>query len=132
MSMVKPRPMPSMEARASAQEPRQQRAAARSSALRRVGEGKRAWQLLYGPWLAFLIMLDPICRRCRWLAESTARRGEPIRKISFNLATEGHHPFGQLGALILVVLPFCRGCHDDVHHKHPKQARKDGWIRDLE
>lgn len=81
--------------------------------LRVRSDEKERWHALYIPFLAFLIRLDPLCRCCR------------IRP-----ATEGHHPFGQLGALILCVFPFCRTCHNEKHG-NPIDARAEGWIRDL-
>jgi hypothetical protein len=71
---------------------------------------KAKWHALYILALRFLMSLDPLCRRCR------RRR-----------ATEGHHPFGQVGALILIFWPFCRTCHDAVH-EHSNQAREEGWL----
>jgi hypothetical protein len=65
---------------------------------------------IYLDCLRFLISLDPLCRRCR------RRR-----------ATEGHHPFGQIGMLILIFFPFCRACHREVED-NKRQAREDGWI----
>jgi hypothetical protein len=104
-----------------AQEPRQRRAAGQRGVLSRVSDIKRDWRALYVPWLVFLIALNPYCRRCEFLQQHGNRNGR-------NLATEGHHPFGQQGALILAVLPFCRSCHTEVEN-NKKQARKDGWIR---
>jgi hypothetical protein len=103
MSMVKPRPMPPFPKPAkAAKKPRRW--------LRHRSAKKRCWHEIYVIAAAFLMRLDPICRRCR------RRR-----------AIEGHHPFGQAGALILIFWPFCRVCHDEVHF-HPNKAREDGWL----
>jgi hypothetical protein len=120
MSQVKPRPLPAFPKHPETHEDARQRAGSRrGSVLSRVSENKRDWRALYVPWLAFLMLIDPFCRRCR--AKGPTR-------LDWNLATEGHHPYGQQGALILCVLPFCRECHDEVEN-NKTQARKDGWIR---
>lgn len=80
--------------------------------LARISEAKDQLREIYLALLKIEIGFNPFCRRCKR-----------------NKATEGHHPFGQLGILILIFFPFCRRCHDDVH-QHADQARVDGWIRD--
>jgi hypothetical protein len=109
MSMIKPRPMPPFP-----KPPREKKErkpwVRRGRPLRRISKKKLDWRKLYLLALAFLIRLDPLCRRCR------RRR-----------ATEGHHPWGQIGALILLFWPFCRQCHDEVEN-NKKKARAEGWI----
>lgn len=86
------------------------RAPMKRARLKMQSEKKSKWNKLYYLGLRFLISLDPLCRRCR------SRR-----------ASEGHHPFGQIGALILLFWPFCRTCHVEVHD-HPNTAREEGWL----
>jgi len=78
--------------------------------LRRVSPEKAKWRVLYYLALYFLIRLDPLCRVCR-----EAR------------AIEGHHPYGQIGALILIFIPICRPCHDMIEN-HKRIARDVGLI----
>lgn len=95
-----------------AREPRRKfwRAPMRRARLKMRSEKKDNWHMLYIFGLKFLIRLDPLCRKCR-------RRP----------ATEGHHPFGQGGALILLVFPLCRTCHVAVED-NKNQSRQEGWI----
>jgi hypothetical protein len=121
MSMIKPRPMPPFPKVTIQPRNRRDRELAKQatrflnwklqrSPIRKVSKKKLAWRKLYLLGLAFLMRVDPLCRRCR------RRR-----------ATEGHHPFGQIGALILIFWPFCRQCHDEVEN-NKKKARAEGWI----
>lgn len=79
--------------------------------LARISEAKEQLRDIYLALLAIAIKWNPFCRRCK------------KRK-----ATEGHHPWGQIGILILLFEPFCRTCHNEVHN-NANQARADGWIR---
>lgn len=111
MSMVKPRPLPPFP-----KLPREPKVKEfhwiklRRRRLKRRSAAKMIWNDLYLLALKFLIGLDAICRRCRK-----------------RLATEGHHPLGQIGALILIFWPICRRCHDQIHD-FPNEAREDGWL----
>lgn len=80
--------------------------------LARISEAKEQLREIYLALLKIEIAFNPFCRRCK------KKR-----------ATEGHHYYGQIGILILIFAPICRGCHDDIHH-NATQARADGWIRD--
>lgn len=95
-----------------AREPRRKfwRAPMRRARLKMRSEKKDNWHALYIAGLRFLVRLDPLCRKCR-------RRP----------ATEGHHPFGQGGALILLFFPLCRTCHVAVED-NKNQSRQEGWI----
>lgn len=103
MSMIKPRPMPPFPATPTAptkfRRPMKQRSA-----------DKARWERIYLAVLRAVLGVHPMCVRC----------GE-------RTATEGHHPFGRIGALILLFWPFCRPCHDHVE-THKKESRADGWI----
>lgn len=101
MSMIRPGPMPPKLTK-SAKKPRRR--------LRQVSDKKAYWRRLYFAALAFLVRLDPFCRKCR-----------------VSLAQEGHHPFGQIGALILIFWPMCRSCHEEIEN-HKKRSREEGWI----
>ena len=104
MSMIRPRPLPPFPT-----EPRVERVKVRRR-IRRVSTEKRRWQALYSLALRFLVALNPRCRVC-----------------ASSMATEGHHYFGQIGALILLFIPVCNRCHR-VIEDNKKQARLDGWI----
>lgn len=82
----------------------------RRSRLRKISPQKKNWRDLYLVCLHFLIALDPMCRRCRK-----------------RYANQGHHPFGQHDALILLVFPFCLTCHNEVEC-NKRQSREEGWI----
>lgn len=82
----------------------------RRTRLKPISKAKAELRALYLLALAFLIRIDPWCRRCR--------RGH---------ATEGHHPWGQIGYLILLFWPFCRACHMEVESNKNK-AREEGWL----
>jgi hypothetical protein len=104
MSMIKPRPMPPFVKRSAPKTERKRRG------LKQRSTAKAAWHRIYVAVLRAVLSVHPLCVRC----------GK--RK-----ATEGHHPFGQIGALILLFWPFCRPCHNEVEN-NKKQARADGWI----
>lgn len=87
-----------------------QRSLLKRTRLCKVSPKKRHWKAIYLSALRFLIALDPICRRCR------------CRE-----ANQGHYPFGQMGALILLFWPFCMTCHNEVEF-HKNQSRDEGWI----
>lgn len=105
MSQIKPGPMPQFP-RPSLTPPKL------PTGLKRISEAKEQLREIYLALLKIEIKWNPYCRRCKK-----------------RMATEGHHPFGQIGILILIFFPFCRPCHDEVHHNNPNQARADGWIR---
>lgn len=103
--MIQPQPMP----------PFPKRNLGRELGLGRKGLRKRSpdkarWHRIYIAVLKAVLRVHPLCVRC-------GKRP----------ATEGHHPFGQIGALILLFWPFCRPCHDEVEN-NKRQARAEGWI----
>lgn len=110
MSMIQPRPMPPFPKEVPDRRRKFWRQPMRRARLKQRSAKKSHWQGLYILALKFLIRLDPLCRRCR-------RRH----------ATEGHHPWGQIGALILLFFPICRICHEEVEG-NKRQARAEGWI----
>lgn len=111
MSMVRPRPMPPFPKPAKPESRKRTGfSISRRQGLRQVSVKKAHWRKLYLGGLRFLVALDPLCRRCQ------RRR-----------AIEGHHPWGQLGALILLFFPICRTCHDEIEN-NKKKARAEGWI----
>lgn len=82
----------------------------RRKPLRKRSVAKAIWHSLYVAGLIYLLSRDSRCRRC-WKRK----------------AIEGHHPFGQFGALIMIFWPICRVCHDEIHANHNK-ARAEGWL----
>jgi hypothetical protein len=80
------------------------------SPLKKRSPAKAKLHALYVAGLVFLLSLNPICRICE------------ERK-----ATEGHHPWGQRGWLILLFWPICRICHDWIED-HKNKARGLGLI----
>lgn len=92
------------EAKRGAPEPARKR-------LRQRSPLKAKLHALYVAGLKFLIGLDPLCRCCR---------ERP--------ATEGHHSWGQRGWAILLFIPICRRCHDDIEN-HKNAARDVGLIQ---
>jgi hypothetical protein len=109
MSMIKPRPMPPFP-KPSGSFQKRHKGLRRGKPMRKRSVAKTLRHHVYVAALVFLIYCDPLCRRCR------RRR-----------ATEGHHPWGQLGAKIFIFWPFCRQCHDEVEN-NKKKARAEGWI----
>lgn len=105
--MIKPRPMPPFPAE---KVPRWKLGQVRRTRLRQRSAEKAGWQRIYVAVLKAVLSVHPLCVRCMK-----------------RLATEGHHPFGRSGALILLFWPFCRTCHDEVEG-NKKQARAEGWI----
>lgn len=106
MSMVKPRPM----------QPKVHKPLARgfrpNNTIATISVEKANWRELYLKALAFQIWLDPLCRCCGKME-----------------ATEGHHPYLQSGANIMICCPICRPCHNRIHG-NPNLARLNGWLRD--
>jgi hypothetical protein len=108
MSAVKPRPMPPFPMPGRVQNRHYCRL--RRTRLKYRSERKASWHALYVAGLKFLLKLDPMCRRCRE-----------------RLATQGHHPFWQSGALILLFWPLCSFCHSAIHAS-PNKAREEGCL----
>lgn len=105
------------KAQPAAPQPRHSVSTPRTAPLRRTSEQRRDWEAVYKLWLAFLRAWNLVPARC-------ARCNRP-KKL------DPHHVFGRIGALILVFIFVCRDCHEWIHD-NTKQARADGWLRDLE
>lgn len=105
MSMVRPRPIEPKPVRPT------RKGFKSNSTLAPISEEKAYWRELYLKALAFQMWLDPMCRKCR---------ERP--------ATEGHHPFRQVGPMIMIFAPVCRECHEGTEN-NKNNARQEAWIR---
>lgn len=102
--------MPSLRQWLERKKPHKHRKGLKRARLRPRSERKTNEHSLYICGLLFLLSLNPMCRLC-----------------GMRRATEGHHPVSQQGWLILLFIPACRSCHDDIH-EHPKAAREVGLL----